>query len=127
MMPTATIHHPVRPTVTVRWALLEGRYPEDITRLAKDSLRVFLLEPKLYDSPGLRGSAKRAELIVKLAYWLAMGQLDADGFRRSVARIRLEDNEGWDVDLCARSSGYAPAAILKMGLFFPMQAVCIGA
>lgn len=113
------------PTATVRWAILEGKYPDDIASMAKDSLRVFHLAPALYDSPGLRGPVKHAELVVKLCYWLALGRLTPQEFREWAAKIPAEDNEGWDIDLCAHPHGSLLSNVLKMGLFFPLQEACL--
>ncbi|HOO20905.1 MAG TPA: hypothetical protein PLJ99_06955 [Kiritimatiellia bacterium] len=113
------------PTSLVRWALVERLYPDDIAEQVRRSLRVFHLAPDLYDSPGLKGPAKRAELIIKLAYWLAKGRLTAKEFREWAERIPAEDNEGWDIDLCAASHGSLLTNVLKMGVFVPLQEACL--
>ncbi len=118
--------HALIPTATVRWALLEGQFPDDIARMAKDSLRIFQIEPDLYDSPGLHGPAKCAELVVKLAYWLAEGRLTPAEFREWAAKIPPDDNAGWDVDLCAHPHGSLLTQVLKMGLFVPLAAAGAG-
>ena len=113
------------PTSLVRWALVERLYPDDIADKVRQSLRVFHLAPDLYDSPGLKGPAKHAELLIKLAYWLAKGRLTAEQFREWAARIPAEDNGGWDIDLCAASHGSLLTNVLKMGVFIPLQEACL--
>ena len=80
-------------------------------------------QPALFDTPGLQGPLKHAELVVKLGYWLALDQMTAADFREWVERIPAEDNSGWDVDLCARRPGSALPHILKMGLHVPSRPV----
>ncbi len=100
---------------TIRRALLEGRFPEDVARRIKQSLRIFLIEPRLFRKPGLRGPAKQAELVVKLAFWLAKGQLSEEEFRTWADAIPPEDNAGWDVDLLRAAPGSPFRDVLKMG------------
>ena len=116
-MPLSTI-----PTATVRWALLENQFPEDIAHLARECLHTFQSDPSSYDCPELSGPRKQAELLLKLCYWLALGRLSLEQFREWAARIPPEDNEGWDVDL----SHHAPDSVLprelKLGPFCPLEA-----
>jgi hypothetical protein len=112
------------PANTIRRAILDGQFPEDIAAMIKESFRVFQIEPALYDQPGLQGAAKHAELVVKLGYWLALGRLTGDEFREWTARIPPEDNQGWDVDLFPIQPGSVFPHILKMGRLFPFQEVC---
>ncbi len=99
----------------VRRAILNGRFSKDVGRKIKDGLRIFLVEAALFDRPDLRGSAKQAELVVKLGYWVAKGQLTESEFRFWVDCIPAEDNIGWDVVLLAGQAGPNSRPILKMG------------
>lgn len=112
------------PLPTLQRAIWEDQLPEDIARTVQESLLVFQAEPTLYDAPGLQGPAKQAELIVKLGYWLAVGHLTADEFRKSADRIPPEDNCGWDVDLCPRRPGSVLPHILKMERLGPAPEIC---
>ena len=100
---------------TIRRAILEGRFPEDIARRIKQSLRIFLIEPSLFCKPGLRGPAKHAELVVKLGYGLAKGQFGETEFRTWADSIPPEDNAGWDVDWLRAAPGSPARDVLKMG------------
>ena len=71
------MHRTLLPFSTIRWALLNREFPDDIASLTQQSIHIFQVEPQLYDTPGLQGPVKRAELIVKLGYWLAVGRLSA--------------------------------------------------
>ena len=109
------MHHPLIPLSPIRHAILYRRFPDDIARQVMDNLRIFHVDPTLYDTPGLQGPAKHAELVVKLGYWLAVGRLTADEFRDWVVRIPPEDNRDWEVDLFSRRPGSVLPRILKMG------------
>ena len=100
---------------TLRRAVLDGRFPDDVERTIKESLRIFLVDPSLFDKPGLRGPAKRAELIVKLGYWLALGQLTEKEFRIWADCVPPEDNADWNVELIRVATGSLSRNILKMG------------
>jgi hypothetical protein len=103
------------PTKTIRWAILDRRFPNDIAQMVTNSLRIFLVAPSLYDRPGLQGPIKQAELVVKLGYWLALGQLQEQEFRTWADRIPTKDNDGWDVDIFHSAPGSRFRSILKMG------------
>ena len=109
-----------RPFSSIRWAILNGEYSDNIARVIQHSLRIFQIEPRLYDSPGLQGPAKRAELVVKLGYWHAVGHLSACEFEDWVTRIPPTENRGWDIDLVPRQPGSVLPWILKMGPTFPL-------
>ena len=111
------------PLATIRWAKANEKYPPDIVRHIEDSLGCFKGDPGLYDTPDLQGPAKRAELVIKLGYWLALGQLNTLEFRDWVERIPPEDNLGWDVDLCPPQPGSVLPRVLKMGLHAPVRPV----
>lgn len=100
---------------TIRRAILKRRFPEDIAQKLKDSLRVFLVEPALFDQPGLDGPVLQAKLVVKLGYWLALGQLTEQEFRVWADCVPADDNAGWDVDLLHAAPESRFRNILKMG------------
>lgn len=100
---------------TLRRAVLDSRFPNDVERRVKESLRIFLVDPSLFDKPGLQGPAKRAELVLKLGYWLALGQLTEKEFRIWVDCVPPEDNAEWDVELIHAATGSLSRNILKMG------------
>ena len=110
---------------TIRRAILDGRYPADIAQKIKDPLRIFLVEPSLFDQSGLQGSAKHAELVVKLGYWLAKGQLTENEFRIWADCIPPEDNAGWDVDLLPAAPGSPLRHVLKMGPLGTPSEACL--
>ena len=112
------MNQPLIPLSPIRHAILNRRFPDDIACQVITNLRIFQVEPTLYDTPGLHGPAKRAELVVKLGYWLAVGQLTADEFRDWVVRIPSEDNQDWEVDLFSRRPGSVLPRVLKMGPLF---------
>lgn len=109
------MHRTLLPFSTIRWALLNREFPDDIASLTQQSIHIFQVEPQLYDTPGLQGPVKRAELIVKLGYWLAVGRLSAAEFREWIEHIPPTDNCDWDVDLVPRRPGSVLPGILKMG------------
>ncbi len=109
------MHRTLLPFSPIRWAILNGEFPEDIASLTQHSIRIFQADPLLYDTPGLQGPVKRAELIVKLGYWLAVGRLSVSEFRAWIDRIPPIDNCHWDVDLVPRRPGSVLPGILKMG------------
>ena len=109
------MHRTLLPFSPIRWALLNGRFPDDLAGITQQSLRIFQVNPSMYDTPGLQGPAKRAELIVKLGYWLAVGRLSAPEFRAWLERIPPVDNCDWDVDLVPRRPGSVLPGVLKMG------------
>ena len=113
------MNHTPKPIGTLRRIVLAGKLPEDIAEAVKEALRLFHAVPALFDTPNLAGPAKRAELIVKLAYWLVLGKLTAGQFRDWAARIPPDDNQGWDVDLEPESPGSHLPPVLKMGRFYP--------
>ena len=114
---------PLNMAATIRWAIMDGKFAWDIARRVEESLAACEAQPALFDTPGLQGPLKHAELVVKLGYWLALDQMTAADFREWVERIPAEDKSGWDVDLCARRPGSALPHILKMGLHVPSRPV----
>ena len=100
---------------TIRRAILNGRYPADVARRIKENLRIFLAKPALFNVADLRGAPKQAELVVKLGFWLAKGQLSEEEFRTWADAIPPEDNAGWDVDLLRAAPGSPFRDVLKMG------------
>ena len=118
---------PLNMAATIRWAIMDGKFAWDIARRVEESLAACEAQAALFDTPGLQGPLKHAELVVKLGYWLALDQMTAGDFREWVERIPAEDNLGWDVDLCARRPGSALPHILKMGLHVPSPPACSAA
>ena len=92
-----------------------GKVPGDIASQIQAALAVFRVDGELYDSENLHGPVKHAELVVKLGYWLAMGQLTDKEFRIWVDCIPPDDNAGWDVDLLHCPNGSQTRRVLKMG------------
>ena len=109
----------------IRRAILNGRFPDDVAQKIKDDLRIFLAEPSLFNKSGLRGSAKHAELTVKLGYWLAKGQLTEKEFRIWADGIPPEENAGWDVDLLPAAPGAQMRPVLKMGPLGTQSEACL--
>jgi hypothetical protein len=109
------------PLATLRWASANEKYPRDILQYIEDSLLLFHEDTDLYDTPDLQGPVKRAELIIKLGYWLALGQLTPTDFREWLEQIPAVDNQGWDVDLCPPQPGSVLPRVLKMGLQAPIR------
>ena len=99
----------------IHWAISLGKIPDDVARWIRDSISVFQEDTAMFDSAELRGPAKRAELVVKLGYWLAMGQLTEKEFRLWADCIPPDDNAGWDVDLLHAAPGSTFRYVLKMG------------
>ena len=99
----------------IHWAINMGKFSSDVARQIQEALAVFRVDADLYDSESLRGPTKQAELIVKLGYWLAMGQLSEKEFRLWVDCIPPDDNVGWDVDLLHCPNGSQTRRVLKMG------------
>ena len=99
----------------IRRPILNGRFPDDVAQKIKDDLRIFLAEPSLFNKSGLRGSVTRAELTVKLGYWLAKGQLTEKEFRLWADCLPPEDNAGWDVDLLPAAPGSQMRPVLRLG------------
>lgn len=107
----------LEPINTVQRAIWGRRFPDDIAHALQENLQTFQTDPALFDTPDLQGPAKQAELIVKLGYWLVLGHLTDDEFRKSVERIPPVENGGWDVDLCPREPHSVLPRILKLGRF----------
>ena len=99
----------------IHWAISLGKIPDDLARWIRDNIAVFQQDTALFDSADLQGPAKHAELVVKLGYWLAMGQLSEKEFRLWVDCIPPDDNVGWDVDLLHCPNGSQTRRVLKMG------------
>ena len=110
---------------TIRRAILNGRYPADVAQRIKDNLRIFLAKPALFNTANLRGAPKQAELVVKLGYWLAKGQLTEKEFRIWVDCIPPDDNAEWDVDLLRAAPGSQMRHILKMGPLGTQSEACL--
>ena len=115
---------PLNLAATIRWAIVDGKIARDIARRIEESFALCEAHAELFDTPELQGPLKHAELVVKLGYWLALGQMTPADFREWVERIPPEDNLGWDVDLCARQPGSALPQILKMGLQAAVRPAC---
>ncbi len=109
----------------IHWAISLGRIPDDIAQRIQHALSPFRIDADLFDSENLRGPAKQAELIVKLGYWLAMGQLTDKEFRTWAERIPPEDNAGWDVDLLHAAPGSGIRHVLKMGPLATKPEACL--
>jgi len=109
----------------IRRAILNGRYPAEIAQRIKNSLRIFLAKPSLFNLADLRGAPKQAELVVKLGYWLAKGQLTENEFRIWTDCIPPEDNAGWDVDLLRAAPGSPLRHVLKMGPLDTKSEACL--
>lgn len=109
----------------IHWAITMGKISGDIARQIQASLAVFRVDGDLYDSVDLRGPVKQAELIVKLGYWLAMGQLSEKEFREWADCIPPDDNAGWDVDLLHCPSGSQTRRVLKMGPLASRPEACL--
>lgn len=109
----------------VQWALSAGRLSADIARLLAESLALFAEDTNLFDSGSLRGPAKRAELVVKLGFWLVRGQLAEPEFRLWTECIPPEDNAGWDVDLLHAEPGSPIPPVLKMGPLYTHPEACL--
>ena len=110
---------------TIRRAILNGRYPVDVAQRIKENLRIFLAKPSLFNLASLRGAPKQAELVVKLGYWLAMGQLTDKEFRIWADCIPPDDNAGWDVDLLHCPNGSQTHRVLKMGPLGSQPEACL--
>ena len=110
---------------TIRRAMLNARYPADVAQRIKDSLRIFLAKPSLFNLAGLQGAPKHAELIVKLGYSLAKGQLTNNEFRIWADCIPPEDNAEWDVILLRAAPGSPLRHILKMGPLDTKSEACL--
>ena len=113
-----TMQMPLNLAATIRWAIVDGKIAWDVARRIEESLALCEAHAESFDTPGLQGPLKHAELVVKLGYWLALGQMTPADFREWVERIPPDDNQGWDVDLCARRPGSALPPVL---IFFLMQ------
>lgn len=109
----------------IHWAISLGKIPGDIAERLQNALAVFHADTALFDSPDLRGPAKCAELIVKLGYWLAMGQLAERNFRAWADSIPPDDNAGWDVDLLRDAHGAPFQYVLKMGPLVAHPEACL--
>lgn len=109
----------------IHWAISRGKIPNDIAQRIQSALSVFRVDAELFDAQHLRGSAKQAELIVKLGYWLAMDQLTEKEFRIWADCIPPEDNAGWDVDLLHGPNGSQTHRVLKMGPLASRPEACL--
>ena len=109
----------------IHWAITMGKISGDVARQIQDALAVFRLDGDLYDSENLHGPIKQAELIVKLGYWLAMGQLSEKEFRIWADCIPPDDNAGWDVDLLHCPNGSQTRRVLKMGPLASRPEACL--
>ena len=110
---------------TIRRAILNGRYPADVARRIKENLRIFLAKPSLFNLASLRGAPKQAELVVKLGFWLAKGQLTEKEFRIWADCIPPDDNAEWNVDLLRAAPGSKMRHILKMGPLGTQSEACL--
>ena len=109
----------------IHWAISLGKVPEDIVQLIQKSLETFKQDTALFDSVNLQGPVKHAEMVVKLGYWLAVGQLNAQEFRTWADCIPTEDNAGWDVDLLHAMPGSHFRYVLKMGPLVTRPEACL--
>ena len=109
----------------IHWAISLGKVPEDIVQVIQNSLECFKQDTALFDSADLQGAAKRAEMLIKLGYWLAVGQLSEKEFRVWADCIPPEDNAGWDVDLLHAMPGSHFRYVLKMGPLVTRPEACL--
>ena len=109
----------------IHWAITMGKVHGDIANQIQAALAVFRVDGELYDSENLHGPVKHAELVVKLGYWLAMGQLTDKEFRIWVDCIPPDDNAGWDVDLLHGPNGSQTHRVLKMGPLASRPEACL--
>ena len=109
----------------IHWAITMGKISGDIARQIQSALAVFRLDADLYDSESLHGPLKQAELIVKLGYWLAKGQLTEKEFRILADCIPPDDNAEWNVDLLRAAPGSKMRHILKMGPLGTQSEACL--
>ena len=109
----------------IHWAISLGKIPGDVAEKIQNALSVFRIEAELFDSENLKGPVKHAELIVKLGYWLAMGQLTEAEFRAWADCIPADDNAGWDVDLLLATPHSPLPRILKMGPLATSPEACL--
>ena len=116
---------PLNLAATIRWAIVDGKIAWDIARRIEESLALCEAHVELFDTPGLQGPVKHAELVVKLGYWLAMGQLTDKEFRIWVDCIPPDDNAGWDVDLLHCPNGSQTRRVLKMGPLASRPEACL--
>ena len=79
-------------------AITSGLIPDDIAHLLKDSEKVFISNPKLFNSYELKGDKKVAELRLKLGIWMANNKLTAKGFYKLCSFIPPDHNAGWEVE-----------------------------
>ena len=107
------------------WAITTGRISADIARQVQEAMAQFKTDTNLFDSAGLSGPMKRAELIIKLGYWLAREQLSEKEFRIWADCIPAEDNAGWDVDLLHSETGSHFRRMLMMGPLATQPASCL--
>jgi len=112
-------------TGPIHWAISLGKIPNDIVQTIQNALAFFRDDTVLFDSATLRGPVKHAELVVKLGYWLAMGQLNEKEFRIWADCIPPEENEGWDVDLLNAAPGSRIRHVLKMGPLATHPEACL--
>lgn len=109
----------------IHWAITMGKISSDVACQIQAALATFRVDGDLYDSENLRGPVKHAELIVKLGYWLAMGQLTEKEFRIWADCIPPDDNAGWDVDLLHCPNGSQTHRVLKMGPLGSQPEACL--
>ena len=107
------------------WAITTGRIPGDIARQLQDAIAMFKDDTNLFDSVGLSGPVKHAELIIKLGYWLSVGQMTEKEFRLWADCIPEDENLGWDVDLLHSEPGSPFQRTLKMGPLATRPASCL--
>lgn len=112
-------------TETVREAISAGTVPDDIVQDLHQSLEAFQEDTSLFDSAGLQGPLKHAEMVIKLGFWLTVGQLSEHEFRMWIHYIPPVDNAGWDVDLLYSRPGSALRNSLKMGPIHTHPDACL--
>jgi len=122
--PTAMINGKMI-TETVLDAIASGAVPEDIAQDLQQSIEVFKADTSLFDSAGLKGPLKHAEMMIKLGFWLAAGQLKVHEFRIWAACVPPHDNQGWDVDLLYSRPGSSLRNALKMGPIYTNPEACL--
>ena len=114
------------PQVTaIHEALTFDRLPRDIAALIRTHLDAFRDNPGLFGSIHLQGPLKRAELIVKLGFWLVVGRLTAHEFRLWTDCIPAEENGDWDVDFFCPEPEEHTRTLLRLGPIITHPDACL--
>jgi hypothetical protein len=109
-------------------ALSRDNWPDDIAESIQHELRIFRENGSSFGiwkvPPGIQGSGRYAELVLQLAYWLAIGPLTVDGFRILKSRIpptlategNVQTNDWWAYSVEAPGYTYETIAPPDMDL-----------